>query len=190
MLSIALLLDTAYDAVALAWQPVANARFFAFVLVVSFLIAAIGIMNRRRPELGAAERDASGSMLLLAVALLLWGLTQETYETCRFYQHVLGPNWTRAAQMAISLVWTLSGALLLIGGIVRGYRPVRLAALGLLGLTVLKVFLFDLSFLDTPLRILSFGGLGLALIFISWLYSRYGVGHEAAAQQPPTDGGG
>jgi len=46
--------------------------------------------------------------------------------------------------------------------------------LGLLGLTVTKVFLFDLGFLTTSYRILSFGGLGLALIGISWLYSRYG----------------
>jgi uncharacterized membrane protein len=83
---------------------------------------------------------------------------------------------------AISLVWTLCGALLLIGGIIRSFQPVRLAALGLLGITVFKVFLFDLQFLDAPLHILSFGGLGLALIFISWLYSRFGIGHNMASE--------
>jgi uncharacterized membrane protein len=36
-----------------------------------------------------------------------------------------------------------------------------------------KVFLFDLGFLNGPSRVLSLGGLGLALIFISWLYSRF-----------------
>ena len=69
---------------------------------------------------------------------------------------------------------------MLVAGIIRSIQPARLAALGLLGFTALKVFLFDLSFLDTPMRILSFGGLGLTLIAISWLYSRYGIGRTGS----------
>jgi len=66
--------------------------------------------------------------------------------------------------------------------VMRRYRPVRLFALVLLGLTVVKVFLADLGFLDTPYRILSFAGLGVALIGISWLYSRYEIG---GGEEPP-----
>jgi hypothetical protein len=113
-------------------------------------------------------------LLLLPVVVGLWGLTQETYETFRCLSGYFGEQWDRAAQMGISLVWTLCGVLLLIAGIVRQFQPIRLLALGLFGLMVTKVFLFDLGFLDTSYRILSFGGLGLALIGISWLYSRYG----------------
>ena len=72
---------------------------------------------------------------------------------------------------------------MLVAGIIRSIQPARLAALGLLGFTALKVFLFDLSFLDTPMRILSFGGLGLTLIAISWLYSRYGIGKSGSIRQ-------
>ena len=72
---------------------------------------------------------------------------------------------------------------MLVAGIIRSIQPARLAALGLLGFTALKVFLFDLSFLDTPMRILSFGGLGLTLIGISWLYSRYGIGKSGSIRQ-------
>lgn len=113
-----------------------------------------------------------------------WLLAQETYEAF-YYWHVrgaLGEEWHRLAQMAISLVWTLSGAVMLVAGIVRGVQVARLTALGLLGLTALKVFLYDLSFLDTPMRILSFGGLGVTLIGISWLYSRYGIGKAPIGQ--------
>jgi uncharacterized membrane protein len=117
---------------------------------------------------------ASGTRLLLPIGVALCGLTQETYETFRSLSGLFGAHWDRAAQMGISLVWTLCGVLLLIGGAIRQHQPIRWLALGLLGLTVTKVFLFDLGFLDTPYRILSFGGLGLALIGISWLYSRYG----------------
>ncbi|MGI8426689.1 MAG: DUF2339 domain-containing protein [Actinomycetota bacterium] len=48
-----------------------------------------------------------------------------------------------------------------------------MAALGLLGLTILKVFLYDLSFLAQLYRILSFIGLGLILMTASYVYQRY-----------------
>jgi uncharacterized membrane protein len=178
-LGIVALLVTAVDDASRGWTPLTNLRFLAFALVTSLLMVAAAVINRREAEISAEENGLSTTMTMLATGLLLWGLTQETYETCRYFRGALGADWTRAAQLAISLVWTLCGALLLIGGIIRNYRPVRLAALGLLGLTISKVFLFDLSFLDAPLRILSFGGLGLALIFISWLYSRFGIGRDA-----------
>jgi len=105
--------------------------------------------------------------------LVLWCLTQEAFETCSFYKLPLGDNWVLWAQMSISLVWSVFAVILLLLGINRRYQPSRYVALGILSLTVFKVFVFDLGFLGGVLRILSLGGLGISLIFISWLYSRY-----------------
>jgi uncharacterized membrane protein len=85
-----------------------------------------------------------------------------------------GVNWDRAAQLGVSLVWMACATGLLVGGVARRHQPTRLVALLLTGLTVLKVFLFDLTFLAPPYRILSLGGLGVSLLGISWLYSRFG----------------
>ena len=57
-------------------------------------------------------------------------------------------------------------------GITRGLAPLRLAGLGLLTLVTIKVFLIDASALEGLLRILSFLGLGGALIGIGWGYGR------------------
>lgn len=185
-LATGLLLRTAATGMASGWPPLANARFLAFAVVTALLVMTTVTITKRRSSLKAAEAGMATPIALLAVGLVLWGLTQETFETCRFYSDTLGSHWDLWAQMAISLVWTVCGAAMLVGGIARAYRPIRLAALGLLSLTVLKVFLFDLGFLDTPLRIASFGGLGLALIFISWLYSRYGLDqHQTHLPKPP-----
>ncbi|MDW8321495.1 MAG: DUF2339 domain-containing protein [Armatimonadota bacterium] len=161
-----------------AWVPLLNLRALAFA--VSALAAAWAALALSRHPLQStpSETSLTGGVYALAVVVLLWGITQETYEAF-YYWHVTGElkgDWQRLAQMAISLVWTLFGAVMLIVGVIRSLQPARLAALGLLGFTALKVFLYDLSFLDTPMRILSFGGLGLTLIGISWLYSRYGIG--------------
>jgi uncharacterized membrane protein len=172
----------------LPWVPIASSRFLAFVVVITSLAAALSLLRRHEAPLNPREREVAGSasLLLLIVMLAVWGLTQETYETFRYYQHFFGDRWDRAAQMSVSLVWTLCGVILLITGIVRSHQPIRLLALGLFGMTVLKVFLFDLSFLDKQFRVLSFGGLGLALIGISWLYTRYGVGRETSPAAEPS----
>jgi uncharacterized membrane protein len=53
---------------------------------------------------------------------------------------------------------TLYGALALAIGVARGWRAVRVGALGLLCLAALKVFAFDLGYLDSASRIFSWSG--------------------------------
>lgn len=169
-----------------AWLPVVNARAIAFLISTMAIVLVANILRHRSSESTPTESAMVGGIYALALAVLLWGITQETY-TAFYYWHMHGSlrgDWQRMAQMAISLVWMLFAAVLLIGGIVRSSQPARVAALGLMGFTALKVFLFDLSFLDTPLRIISFGGLGLTLIGISWLYSRYGIGKQTLPSNP------
>jgi uncharacterized membrane protein len=175
-----LLLMTSFNATGLPWTPLANVRVLAFAVVIGMLALLPVLARRHDDELPVPEQKLASStqLLLLTLALGVWGLTQETYETFRYFQFTIGPQWERAAQMGISLVWTVCGVLLLVGGVVRQRQPVRLLALALCGMTAMKVFLYDLGFLSTPFRILSFGGLGLALIGISWLYGRYGIGRD------------
>jgi len=172
-LSIALLLWTAVDATRTGWMPLFNARCVAFILIAVLLAASSNFLGKYRSRLSAWEAQTAANMGWLAGALLLWGITQEVYETCFYFRATLGSYWVRWAQMVISLAWSVYGAALLVGGINRNYQPLRLAALGLLAVTVSKVFLFDLGFLSGPLRMFSLAGLGIALIFISWLYGRY-----------------
>ena len=50
---------------------------------------------------------------------------------------------------------------------------IRIASLGILLLTVGKVFLYDASELTGLWRVFSFFGLGLSLLGLSWFYSRF-----------------
>jgi uncharacterized membrane protein len=170
-----LLLAESLNPSGLDWTPLVNLRFLAFCLTAASLARVSGMLGARQSELDGPERElTAGSRLLLPIVVALWGLTQETYVTFRCLRHFFGAGWDHAAQMGISLAWTVCGVALLLGGIARRHQPVRLLGLGLLGLTASKVFLFDLSYLDMPYRTFSFGGLGLALIGISWLYSQSG----------------
>jgi uncharacterized membrane protein len=78
-----------------------------------------------------------------------------------------------AQRLSLSLVWAVYGGVMLAIGMNRRSKLLRIMALGLLGLTILKVFLFDLSSLEKLYRIISFIVLGLILLAVSFLYQRY-----------------
>jgi hypothetical protein len=73
----------------------------------------------------------------------------------------------------LTLSWSLEGIALLAFGFVARDRWLRLPGLGLLLLCIGKLFFYDLRNLDTLYRILSFIGLGLILLGVSWIYTRF-----------------
>lgn len=179
-LALGMLVFTTLGTVRLGWAPALNARFIAFLFCGGVGSWAASLLHRHAKALEPGEENTGETLAWLSGLLLLGGLTQEIYESCYFYRVVLGGYWPRWAQMFISVAWSVCGTGLLVAGINRSYKSLRLAALGLLSCTVIKVFLFDLGFLSGLLRMFSLAGLGLALIFISWLYSRYGKEEEEA----------
>lgn len=128
------------------------------------------------PLASAGGWSARSKPFLAAAALLLplLALSREVFHLLRWLQFPSPEAWRYAAHLGISLVWSLYGATLLGVGIASRQSLARQLALGLLGLATLKVFLWDLSFLTLPFRMVSFGVLGLLLIGVAWLYSRYG----------------
>ena len=63
--------------------------------------------------------------------------------------------------------------ILLVVGIIRRSRPIRLAALGLLAIPIVKVFVYDVFTLEQVYRIIAFIGLGVLLLISAYLYHRY-----------------
>jgi uncharacterized membrane protein len=70
-----------------------------------------------------------------------------------------------AGLLLLAIAW-------LVRGMMAGSRLLRMAGLSLLTAVTLKVFLIDAAALTGLLRILSFLGLGIALIGIGWAYGR------------------
>jgi len=77
-----------------------------------------------------------------------------------------------AAQLALSVLWSIFAGLLTAAGFRLHAAGLRLAGLALFGLTLAKVMLFDLSELRQFYRILAFLALGVALLAVAWAYQR------------------
>jgi uncharacterized membrane protein len=141
--------------------PVLNLLLPAFLLSALWLYAA-----RRR----AARPGAEGIWLALFLASLGLGVMLMARQI--FQGPVLsGPALPLAEFYVYSLAGLLLSVTLLGAGIRIPDKALRVAGLGALTLTILKVFLVDASELEGVLRILSFLGLGVALIGIGKLYS-------------------
>jgi hypothetical protein len=93
-----------------------------------------------------------------------------------------------ARDMTYSLAWGLFAFVVLLVGILRKLRGARYAGLGLLVVTLLKLFLHDLWSLGGLYRIGSLIGLALVLIPVSFLYQRFlsvaGERKETEGRQP------
>jgi uncharacterized membrane protein len=67
-------------------------------------------------------------------------------------------------QMVLSVFWGVVGVGTIVVGLRRDLTAVRIAGLALVGVTVTKLFLFDLATLTAGYRVVSFIGLGLLLL--------------------------
>lgn len=178
--------------VALALTALAAARFAWFDLLILNPVAvtqnvgATPILNllapaylgsafwlfeaRRRADLAGSGPGPRGSLFFaLFLAALVAGVGLLVRQL--FHGAILtGPELPRAEFYGYSL----GGLVLSVGLLVAGWRrqdtPMRVAGLALLTAAVVKVFAVDAAALEGILRILSFLGLGVALIGMGKLY--------------------
>ena len=81
--------------------------------------------------------------------------------------------YSRVSGSVLTVAWGLQGLALLGSGFPLRERVLRLSGLALLLACILKLFFYDLSYLDTLPRILSFLTLGVILLGVSWIYTRF-----------------
>jgi uncharacterized membrane protein len=128
------------------------------------------------------------AMLVAALALLTRGLRPQAYSTVAvvlalsylslevrtlFHGPVLaGGATSQAEQYTYSAVWLAFGVVLLVIGVFLRSQPVRIASAAVVGLTVIKVFVVDMSDLTGIYRPLSLIGLGVVLLCIGRFYQR------------------
>jgi len=94
------------------------------------------------------------------------------------------------SQVALSILWAGLGLAFLITGFFRGGATLRISGLALLGISTVKVFVYDLSSLDASYRVLSFIGLGVLLLASSYAYQRMMPRTDPTPRPPPPGGEG
>ena len=154
--------------------PEGDVRTGAYWVLAGAMLACTGMMRDRLESRG--DRWLWSAFHIAWTALfLVWG----TLETQDYFKHLIAsledgsPEQLRnLRQLAVSGVWLMGATLVMILGRWTDIGVLRAAAIVYFGATVVKVFVFDLMFLDTLYRIIAFLGLSAILIAVSYLYYR------------------
>jgi len=154
-----------------ATQALWNARFATFAVVVACFAAACAFMKNSGATLDATE---STTFAVLGIGANVYAIVAFSLEVWDFFGRMrsLGIDASLAQQLALSTFWLLYALGLLVAGMQKRSAPIRWQALALLAVVIVKVFLFDLSFLDRFYRIMLFLLLGVVLLLISFFYQR------------------
>ncbi|MGA8222278.1 MAG: DUF2339 domain-containing protein [Candidatus Acidiferrales bacterium] len=160
-----------------AGQFLLNARFATFVIAVGCFLASCYFARTEGAQLEEQEQMvflgtaiAANILALAALSLEVWDLFQRMPS--------LGIDAGLAQELGLSMLWLVYALSLLVAGLWRKSAVLRWQALTLLGIVIVKVFIFDLSSLERFYRIVSFILLGLALLMISFYYQRRLSSHK------------
>lgn len=165
-----------YQAQALGPAPIANLGTIHLALAAFWLwqLARSPIVAKVHPHLPRLAEIGSLLAMVLTALVTVRQLVQGSLISGATID--VGENYLySAALLALAIGW-------LAIGIKSGLAILRLAGLALLTVVTLKVFLIDAAALEGVLRILSFMGLGIALIGIGWAYGRVMRAGKAATE--------
>lgn len=163
-------------------QLIFNLRMATFAVAVAVLGTVAWFGAQREDE---TARTISA---LAVVALNVLALIALSREVSDYYVRQMagfrptGRQWRGAyldyhnleiaRDFTYSALWMAYGAMLMIVGFVRRSAFVRWQALILIAVTIVKVFVYDVSQLDRAYRIVSFIVLGALLLAVSFAYQR------------------
>ena len=154
-------------------RPIVNQRFLAYLLITGAAYLSAFAWWRWRDDYRTAE-DESVVKAFLAVAnvLSLWILSVQVVMAVDVAA-IGGSVAGNVKSLSLSGLWALYAAVLIVLGIVRRWRWLRLSGLGLLAVPVAKLFVYDAFSLEREYRVAAFIGLGALLVAGGFLYQRY-----------------
>jgi uncharacterized membrane protein len=163
------------------WHPqtlIFNIRFATYLVAIAIMAGIVYFGKRYGSE---KEQPA---VQIASVALNLLALITLTGEAYHYFNHqqsllyqVAGYSgdygeFNLARNFSYSAIWLVYGAGLMAFGFWKNSAFVRWQALVLIAVTIVKVFIYDVSELEKVYRILSFIALGAVLLAISFIYQR------------------
>lgn len=153
--------------------PLLNWQLYAYGLTALALFLAASWL--RPPghrwdwvDLRGLFRCLGGILLFLLLNLEI----ADAFTAPGGYSRVFDFSGHLARDMTYSLAWALFAFGLLVLGLRKRHANTRYAGIGLLGATVLKLFLHDLARIDSGWRVGALVGVALVALAVSYLYQR------------------
>ena len=112
-----------------------------------------------------------------------WACTPPRSRSCSWPRTSAAQTSTTSFQRghtAVSSLWGVVGLGLLYAGLKRGRRELQIGGFVLFGISLAKLFVYDLAFLSSIARAFSFLAVGGLILVAGFFYQRLAGGHTAA----------
>ncbi|MBT8321047.1 MAG: DUF2339 domain-containing protein, partial [Eudoraea sp.] len=137
-------------------------RYVSFLILGLFLF--IGYKTLKQGFISLREDIVFD--LVLAVTIC-WIITSELLHWLDLY------GVSDSYKLWLSILWGLYALTLIILGIWKKKKYLRIGAIGLFSLTLVKLFFYDIAHLNTLSKTIVFLSLGILLLVVSYLYNRF-----------------
>ena len=155
------------------FRLILNFHFLIFLLVLATVMFTAYLYWRHREELIEEERNVFPALLVIANFVAVWVLSAEAIRFFNSREVVLRTDLTSAKHLSLTILWAVYAIGIIGAGIVRQSSTIRLVGLALLGVPVVKLFVFDVFLLERGYRVAAFVTLGVLLLGTGLVYQRY-----------------
>lgn len=138
-------------------------------LSLPFLILALlSIYRYIKADFMRSYSTASRIMFdLLLYTTIVWVTSSELIN----WMNIL--RFSQSYKLGLSILWGLTALTMISLGIWKNKKHLRIFAIILFGITLIKLFFYDIAHLNTIAKTIVFVSLGILLLIISFLYNKY-----------------
>ncbi|NEW79558.1 MAG: DUF2339 domain-containing protein [Gelidibacter sp.] len=137
-------------------------RYISFAFVVIALIASYTYIRQEFMKV-----DYKMAFDLLLHLSILWIASSELINLMEL------SGSAQSNKLGLSILWGIYALLLISLGIWKTKQHLRIGAIALFSVTLIKLFFYDISHLDTISKTIVFLSLGILLLIISFLYNKF-----------------
>lgn len=137
-------------------------RYISFAFFAGFLVT--GYKYVRQTFL---QTNLKKYFNILLHTSIVWVLSSELITWLKIAES------EQSYKLSLSILWGLYSLFVIIIGIWKNRQHLRIWAIILFGITLIKLFFYDIAHLDTIAKTIVFVSLGLLLLIISFLYNKY-----------------
>jgi len=153
--------------------PIFNWYLYAYGIVTGALFAGARLLAPPRHQISKINAPPVLAGLGTVLAFLLLNIEIADYFSAPGSTLTFQFSGDFARDMTYSIAWALFALGVLVYGILKNASPARYAAMGLLCITLLKLFFHDLARLGQLYRIGSFVGVAVIAMLASFAYQKF-----------------
>ncbi|SOD14461.1 DUF2339 domain-containing protein [Pedobacter xixiisoli] len=137
-------------------------RYLAFVF---FALLIVQLYQLQRS--GLIKKDIRTMLDYIVYISILWIISSELINILELMRA------DGSYKLGLSILWGIYSLFLIGLGLAKNKKHLRIGAMALFGITLVKLFFYDIAYLSTISKTVVFVSLGVLLLIISFLYNKY-----------------